>query len=106
VDNDDLLVDPNAVTTANTRAPSKWAGKEYWPVSNVTIGVLSGTARVRPSTSVYAVLGTRCNRGCSSLSITAGLRLVARCSRGVDLDHARIAGRFDLSERAVLGAKR
>lgn len=72
---------PTPWLRTNTRAPSRSAGTEYWPFSNVTIGVFAGTVRDSPKATVCAVSGTRCSRSRSSSSITSGLRLVTRCSR-------------------------
>ena len=62
-------------------APISWCGTEYWPYSNATIGVLTGTWRVVPNATVNGVAATGCSRGCSSASISAGARRVVRCIR-------------------------
>ena len=49
----------------------------------VTMGVFGGTVRANPKETVWASSGTRCRRKDSSVSIAAGLRLVARCSRAL-----------------------
>lgn len=48
VDDDDLLLSPTPWVRTHTAVPSSdspfsWCGTEYWPDSNITIGVFAGT---------------------------------------------------------------
>ncbi len=72
---------PTPWARTHTVAPSSWCGTEYWPDSNVTIGVFAGTTLVVPNATVCGTAGTGCSRARSCASISTGGRFVTRCAR-------------------------
>ncbi len=69
---------PSPWARTHTVAPSRVCGTEYWPDSNITIGVLPGTTRVVPNATVCGCVGTGCSRVRSSANISTGGRFVVR----------------------------